>query len=118
MEYATEKTADTLELRIYPGADGQFTLYEDENEGYNYEKGQFATLPLSWKDKDRTLTIGDSKGAFPGQLKKRVFRLVIVGEGKGIGEEPAATADKTVTYLGKAMLVKIPPAPGTIKKTK
>jgi alpha-D-xyloside xylohydrolase len=125
MEYATEKPADTIELRIYPGADGQFGLYEDENETYNYEKGQFATIGFSWKDKERLLTIGDSKGSFPGQLKKRVFRVVVVEEGKGIGEDVTATVDKVVPYAGKAVMVKIvPPATGVkpgkapVKKTK
>ncbi|HEY6899848.1 MAG TPA: glycoside hydrolase family 31 protein [Puia sp.] len=105
MEYATEKPADTLELRVYPGADGQFTLYEDENETYNYEKGQFATIDFNWNDKTKSLTIGDTRGAFPGQLKKRVFKIVIVAEGKGIGEAAAASPDKVVTYLGKKLTI-------------
>ncbi|MBS1662297.1 MAG: DUF5110 domain-containing protein [Bacteroidetes bacterium] len=109
MEYATEKPADTLELRVYPGANGQFTLYEDENETYNYEKGQFATIDFGWNDANKTLTIGDTKGTFPGQLKKRVFKIVIVSEGKGIGEAAAVAPDKVVTYLGKAMPVKMTP---------
>jgi alpha-D-xyloside xylohydrolase len=117
MEYATEKMADTIELRIYPGADGQFSLYEDENETYNYEKGQFATINFSWKDKEKLLTIGDSKGSFPGQLKRRVFRVLVVGEGKGIGEDPTAAVDKTVPYMGKAVTVKVvPPAIAPVKK--
>ena len=61
-----EKPADPIELRIYPGADGDFTLYEDENDNYNYEKGVYATIPLHWDDKAQTLTIGDRKGQFPG----------------------------------------------------
>jgi alpha-D-xyloside xylohydrolase len=118
MEYATEKPADTIELRIYPGADGQFSLYEDENESYNYEKGQFATLTFSWKDREKLLTIGDTKGSFPGQLKRRVFRVVLVGEGKGAGEDPAATFDKVVPYMGKAVTVKVvPPAAAGPAKT-
>jgi alpha-D-xyloside xylohydrolase len=96
-----------VELRIYPGADGQFSLYEDGNETYDYEKGQFATIAFSWKDKESLLTIGDTKGSFPGQLKKRVFRVVLVGEGKGVGEVVSVTADKTVTYLGKMMMIKM-----------
>ena len=118
MEYATEKPADTIELRIYPGADGQFSLYEDENESYNYEKGQFATLTFSWKDKEKLLTIGDTKGSFPGQLKRRVFKVLVVGEGKGVGEDLATTVDKVVPYMGKAVTVKVvAPAAGGPAKT-
>ncbi|HLZ89214.1 MAG TPA: TIM-barrel domain-containing protein, partial [Puia sp.] len=97
-EYATQKPADTLELRVYPGADGQFTLYEDENEGYGYEQGAFATTTIVWKDKTRTLSIGAAKGDFPGRLKKRVFNVVVVGEGKGVGEAPAK--GKVVKWVG------------------
>ena len=89
-------------------------MYEDENESYNYEKGQFATLTFSWKDKEKLLTIGDTKGSFPGQLKRRVFRVVVVGEGKGVGEDLAATVDKVVPYMGKAVTVKVV-APGPAK---
>jgi alpha-D-xyloside xylohydrolase len=98
-EYATQKSTDTLELRVYPGADGSFTLYEDENEGYGYEQGQFATTTIKWTDKTKTLSIGAAKGSFPGMLKKRVFNVVLVGEGVGVGE-PAGTATKVVKWAG------------------
>ena len=65
-EWSTEKPADPIELRVYPGADGDFTIYEDENDTYNYEKGAYATTPLHWNDASHTLTIGDRKGEFPG----------------------------------------------------
>ena len=70
IQYATEKPADPIELRIYPGADGTFELYEDENDNYNYEKGKYALIPFSWNDKTKTLTISDRKGEFDGMLKK------------------------------------------------
>lgn len=100
MEYALQRPADTIELRIYPGADGQFTLYEDAGDGYDYEQGAFATTKISWKDQTHTLSIGDTKGDFPGRLKKRVFNVVIVGEGVGVGEAAAAKIAKKVVYLG------------------
>ena len=46
-EWSTEKAEDPIELRIYRGADGDFTLYEDENDTYNYEKGAYATIPTA-----------------------------------------------------------------------
>ncbi len=108
MEYATQRPADTLELRIYPGADGQFTYYEDENDNYNYEKGAHATFTFGWADKQKTLTISDTKGAFPGMLKSRVLNIVLVREGNAAGEQEATRFDKSVTYAGKAMKVALP----------
>src|SRR6185312_6962829 len=69
LQYASEKPADPLELRIYPGADGTFSLYEDEGDSYRYEQGAFATIPIRWNDAAKTLTIGDRTGEFPGMLK-------------------------------------------------
>ena len=104
-EYAGEKPADPIELRIYPGADGSFTLYEDENDNYNYEKGIYSTIPLFWDDARQTLTIGERKGRFPGMLETRTFRVVFEGEGRGTGIEPTAKADKVVQYSGKSIAV-------------
>ncbi|MBS7563265.1 DUF5110 domain-containing protein [Mucilaginibacter sp. Bleaf8] len=107
VQYATEKPADVLELRIYPGANGQFKLYEDENDTYNYESGQYATIDMSWNDAKRTLNISAVKGHFPGMLTRRKFNVVIVKSGHGNDSVPATAFDKTVTYTGKAMSVKL-----------
>jgi alpha-D-xyloside xylohydrolase len=77
MQYVGEKSWDNLELRIYPGADGTFTLYEDEGDGYNYERGIYSTISFRWIDKQHTLVIGDRQGEYPGMLKKRQFTLVL-----------------------------------------
>ena len=108
VEYAMQRPADTIELRIYPGGDGTFTLYEDAGEGYEYEQGAFATTKISYHDKRHTLEIGDTKGAFPGMLKKRVFDVVMVGEGVGVGVSGASPVLKRVTFIGKAMNVILP----------
>jgi alpha-D-xyloside xylohydrolase len=105
LQYATEKPADPIELRIYRGANGTFTLYEDENDSYNYEKGVHATIPLSWDDAAHTLTIGDRTGAFPGMLEKRTFRVVFVTENHGTGGSLTENVDKTVLYSGKKITV-------------
>lgn len=107
MEYATEKPADTIELRIYPGADGSFKFYEDENDNYNYEKGQYATFNLNWNDKTRKLTISDTKGKFPGMLKSRTFNIVLVKGSHGANVEITDKADKVVKYAGKALVVSL-----------
>ena len=77
MQYVGEKSWADLELRVYPGANGSFTLYEDEGDSYNYERGVYSTISFKWNDKTRTLTIGDRQGEFPGMLKTRQFTIVM-----------------------------------------
>jgi alpha-D-xyloside xylohydrolase len=100
VQYAAEKPADPIELRIYPGADGSFTLYEDENDNYNYEKGIFSTISFSWNNTTRQLTIGKRQGLFPGMLEKRNFQVVLVGKDKGSGIEISKRLDKVIQYQG------------------
>ncbi|MDR3217645.1 MAG: DUF5110 domain-containing protein [Dysgonamonadaceae bacterium] len=107
VQYATEKKWDNLEIRIYAGNDGEFTLYEDENDNYNYEQGIFSTIQFRWNDKSKTLTIADRQGTFPGMLKSRKFNIVLVSPGKGTGVEPSATIDKIVSYKGKQVEIKL-----------
>ncbi len=107
LEYATERPADPLEIRIYPGADGDFVLYEDENDNYDYEKGVFATISFHWNDAQHKLTIGQRQGTFPGMLESRTFRMVIVNQGKGKGLEIAPAADKTILYKGEQQSVQL-----------
>ena len=104
-EWATEKPADPIELRVYRGANGDFTMYEDENDNYNYEKGAYATIPLHWDDAAHTLTIGDRKGQFPGMLESRSFRIVFVGENHGVGVSSTDEVDKVVQYAGEQVTV-------------
>jgi alpha-D-xyloside xylohydrolase len=106
MEWATQKTPDPMEVRVYAGADGNFNLYEDENDNYNYEKGSYATIPLHWDDGKQTLTVGACKGEFPGMLRTRTFRVVFVGEKHGAGVEASESADKVVAYAGQEVTVK------------
>ena len=77
MQYVGEKTWDNLEVRVYPGANGSFVLYEDEGDSYSYEKGDYSTITFSWNDKARKLTIAARKGEFPGMLKSRQFTIVL-----------------------------------------
>ncbi len=99
LQYATEKPADPIELRIYPGANGAFALYDDEGDSYRYEKGLYAVIPISWNDKSRTLTIGKRSGTFPGMLNKRTFRAVLVSPEQGAGIAPSQTA-REISYDG------------------
>ena len=106
MEWSTQKPADPIELRIYPGADGDFTLYEDENDNYDYTKGQHATIALHWNDAEHTLTIGARQGSYPGMAPQHTFRVVVVGKDHGTGIGETASANTTATYYGQAITVK------------
>ncbi len=105
VEYSNEKPPDPIELRVYRGADGSFTLYEDENDNYNYEKGVHATIPFRWDDAKQTLTIGARIGKFPGMLESRTFRVIFVGENHGAGIAPAEAPDRVIPYSGKQITV-------------
>lgn len=107
VQYAEEKEWDNLEIRIYEGADGEFTLYEDENDNYNYEKGLYSTITFNWNDGSKTLTISDREGSFPGMLTERKFNIVMVSENKGNGMDKASSYDKTVKYNGNSISIKL-----------
>lgn len=96
VQYTSEKPWTELEIRVYPGADGNFTLYEDEFDNYNYENGAYTEIDFTWNDKNRTLSISSKKGDYIGMIKERKFVL--------------RTADgtvKTVSYSGKKVRVKL-----------
>jgi alpha-D-xyloside xylohydrolase len=105
IEYAGQ-SADPIELRIYPGANGDFTLYEDEGDSYRYERGAHAIIPLHWENATRTLTIGAREGNYPGMAAGHTFNVVIVAEGHGTGAEPSQTPDKTIQYTGEKIEAK------------
>jgi alpha-D-xyloside xylohydrolase len=102
LQYSGEKPADPIELRIYPGADGSFELYEDDGQTYGYEAGQHATIPITWNDATATLALGARQGSFPGMLQRRTFHIVVVGANHGTGESVTTNPDRTVQYDGSA----------------
>jgi len=99
IQYATQR-ADTIELRVYPGADGSFTLYEDEGDNYNYETGSYATIPMTYTNSTGKLHIGGRIGSFTGMLSSRVFAVVFVTSGHGSDEPKTAAPDCMVNYSG------------------
>lgn len=107
VQYAAEKSWDNLEIRIYPGSDGEFTLYEDENDNYNYEKGAYSTITFNWDDAKKFLSISNRKGSFPGMLNERKFNIVMVNNGNGAGSEVVEKYNKVVVYNGKKVLVNL-----------
>ena len=96
MQHVGEKASDNLELHVYPGTDTSFTLYEDEGDSYNYEKGIYSTILISWNERARTLTIGERKGSYPGMLEKRQF-TIITPDGR----------QQTVDYSGQTIKVQV-----------
>ncbi len=106
-EYAGEKPNGPIELRIYPGADGKFTLYQDEGDGHNYEKGSYSTIPLAWSDGTRTLTLGARSGSYPGMPTEMTFHLVRPGSTHGIGEAAEPKPEQTIVYRGTAIQVRL-----------
>jgi len=104
IQFAGQKPEDTLEIRIYQGANGRFELYEDEGDNYNYERGKFTIVPFRWDNEKRTLTIDDREGMYPGMLVERTFNIVLVNGKRGIGVEISSTIDKTINYSGKKIV--------------
>jgi alpha-D-xyloside xylohydrolase len=103
-QYASEKV-DPIEVRVYTGANGAFTLYEDEGENYSYEQGVFSTIDFAWDEKKQTLTIGARQGRYPGMPEKRRFNIVWVGQNHGVGIEPEPQPDLVVEYRGSRVEV-------------
>jgi alpha-D-xyloside xylohydrolase len=104
-EFTSQKPADPIELRVYRGADGDFTLYEDQGDTYNYEHGAYSTIAFHWDESRRVLTIGDRHGRFPGMLESRSFRIVFVEDNHGVGGSTTKKADKIVQFTGKQLTV-------------
>jgi alpha-D-xyloside xylohydrolase len=108
LQFSTEKPADPIELRIYSGSDGRFTLYEDQNDGYGYEQGVYAEIPMEWNDAGKSLTIGSRHGSFPGMLTQRTFNVVVVRKDHGVSDAEPTQPDKVVKYSGKKVVVQLP----------
>ena len=107
LQYTGEKAADPLTVYVYAGANGAFTLYEDQGTTYDYEKGAFSLIPIKWDDASGTLTIGRRQGSFPQMLKERTVRAVLVSPGAPVGFRFEETGGKTVKYTGEAVGVKL-----------
>ena len=97
IQYTDERPADHIRLYIYQGADGAFTLYEDEGVNYNYEQGMYTMIPMKYDEATKTLVIGERQGEFPGMLKERTFTVVTVNKEKGV----------TVKYNGSKQTLKL-----------
>ena len=107
IQYTTEKPADPIRIFVYTGSNGSFTMYEDENTNYNYEKGKFTTIALSYNEKNKVLTIGKREGSFAGMLKKRTFEIVFINNQKPSGLDFQSKPDAQIIYNGNEQLIKM-----------
>jgi alpha-D-xyloside xylohydrolase len=105
IQYTSQKTADTLEIRVYAGADGTFELYEDEGDNYNYEKGAYSTIKFEWNEGKQELTINEPLGEFQGMLKKRIFNISWINETSKNGIN-MCLVNKQINYEGKKIIIK------------
>jgi len=106
MQYTNQKVADTIEIRIYKGANGRFDLYEDEGDNYNYENGNYSIIPFEWDEQNQTLVLGNRQGKYSGFLKERYFNIVCVSESEGLGVHLSPFKTK-VLYKGKRREISI-----------
>lgn len=108
MEWSDQKKPELIDLYVYAGKDGSYTLYEDEGTNYNYEKGKYATIEFQYNDAQKTLTVGARKGSFDGMLQKRRFNVVLVQAQKNQGVSlDKAPKGKMVKYAGQTVTVKL-----------
>ncbi len=107
IQYAEEKTDGAITLYVYAGQNANFTLYEDENENIEYQRGVYSTIAFSWNDATRTLTIEKRHGQFQGMVQERTFKIVAVSPGHAVGYSTSAEPEKTVKYTGKEVVIKL-----------
>ena len=107
VQYATQSPEAPYEVRIYPGADARFTVYEDDNETYDYEKGRYCAYDLVWYDKARRLAVGARHGSFPGCVVKRQLNVVLAGGAGARGGIEPARLTRQVSYSGRAIVVRL-----------
>ena len=108
MQWSDEKKPELIDLYVYAGKDGSYTLYEDEGTNYNYEKGKYAVIDFRYDDARKQVTIGARKGSFDGMLQKRRFNIILVDQKKQQGVNLAKSPKgKVVKYSGQAITVKL-----------
>lgn len=107
LQYTAEKPADPVSLFVYAGGDAAFTLYEDEDSNYNYENGSFSNIPIRYNESAKTITIGKRKGSFPGMLKERTFRIILITKNKPAPLNFDLPGTATVQYDGSPKIIKL-----------
>jgi alpha-D-xyloside xylohydrolase len=107
LQYTGEKPADPLTLYVYAGANGAFTLYEDQGSTFDYEKGAFSRIPIQWAEASGTLTVGKRQGGFPEMPKERTIHVVLCSKDNPTGFRFEAPPAKSAHYVGEAVVLKL-----------
>ena len=107
LEWSDERPAELICLYVYGGRDAQFTLYEDEGDNYNYEKGKYATIDITYDDNAKTLILGQCQGSFPGMLQQRHFQIVYVNKDAARPLDFDSSGGEVVEYTGKRIQIKL-----------
>jgi alpha-D-xyloside xylohydrolase len=106
IEYAVEETGKPFEIRVYAGGNATFSLYEDDNETYNYEKGEFTVVKLYWDNNTKTLQFGKRQGYFPGAIPLREYQVTL------IDVDGCVCQPQTISYDGAEIKLHL----GAVKK--
>ena len=106
-QYSSEKIDAPWEIRIYPGKDTSFTVYEDEGDNYNYERQAYSSFKVLWNDKKQTVTITEREGKYEGMVKRRTLKIIKVSNTSGIGIDEKDGSYKTVDYVGENVKIKL-----------
>lgn len=77
IQTASEALEVPLAIHVYEGADGHFTLYEDDGTSYGYERGECSFIDFGWDDNSKSLTISKRRGSFPSMQRERTFDIAI-----------------------------------------
>ena len=107
LRYTGEKPADPVKLFIYTGKDASFTLYEDEGVNYNYEKGMFSVIEITYNESGKELTIGARKGEYPGMLVNRIFEIIPVSQREPVPVDFARPGKFRIEYNGQSSNIKL-----------
>ncbi len=108
VQYIGEKATAPLTLHVFTGADGHFTLYEDQGLTFDYKKGAFTEIPITWTEATRTLTIGVRKGSFPEMQQARSFQIVMTSASEPVGFSLTPHPIQTVQYAGVTVSIRLP----------
>ena len=96
---STAQAQDNLRIQVFPGADADFILYEDDGVSYGYEAGEYAAVALHWDNASRTLSIGQRKGSFPGMSASKTLTVTAADNEKGAARKIIYTGDATKIQL-------------------
>ncbi len=104
-QYVDERRDAPLTVVVYTGANGSFSLYEDDGRSTAYKQGAFSRIPIRYDERTRTVSFGAREGAgWDGMPATRKLRVKWIGAGGHLGRPDEYDAE--VSYAGQAIDVK------------